>query len=152
MYLTRAQFKRIRHLLPKPRSSKLISYYRFLNALAYMARNGCKWRALPSRFGPWHTVCMRLYRWAHNGALVQVLNHLQQQRLSQWAVLALSLDSTIAPMAAMSCVQWPRQEISYQLFQPTRNARILGYWISNGIANAMKSSGCFDESKRIGEF
>lgn len=32
---------------------------------------------------------------------------------------------------------------------PTRNARILGYWISNGIANAMKSNGCFDESKRI---
>ena len=30
-----------------------------------MASNGCKWRALPRRFGPWHTVYMRLYRWAH---------------------------------------------------------------------------------------
>ncbi|WP_370681991.1 transposase [Comamonas sp. GB3 AK4-5] len=103
MYITRAQFKRIRHLLPKPHGSKLISHYRFLNALAYMVSNGCKWRALPSRFGPWHTVYMRLYRWAHSGVLVQVLNHLQQQRLSQWVVQALSLDSTIVKVHPDGC-------------------------------------------------
>ena len=64
MHITRSQFKRIRHLLPKPRDSKLISHYRFLNALAYMVNNSCKWRAMPPRFDPWHTVYMRPYRWA----------------------------------------------------------------------------------------
>ena len=37
MYISRSQFKRIRHLLPKPRGSRRISHYRLLNALAYMA-------------------------------------------------------------------------------------------------------------------
>lgn len=58
MHITRTQFKRIRHLLPLPRGSVRISHYRFLNALAYMASNGCKWRSLPARFGPWHTVAV----------------------------------------------------------------------------------------------
>lgn len=56
MHITRARFKRIRHLLRLPRGSVRISHYRFLTALAYMACNGCKWRSLPARFGPWHTV------------------------------------------------------------------------------------------------
>ena len=95
MHITRSQFKRLRHLLPKPRGNRRVSHYRFLNALAYMASNGCKWRSLPARFGPWHTVYMRLYRWAHSGVLNEVLSHLQQERLSRWCVQALSLDSTV---------------------------------------------------------
>ncbi|RYY52830.1 MAG: transposase [Chitinophagaceae bacterium] len=27
-----------------------------LNALWYLLRNGCAWRALPSKFGPWRVV------------------------------------------------------------------------------------------------
>lgn len=76
MHITRSQFKRIRPLLPLPRGSVRISHYRFLNAMAYMASNGCKWRSLPARFGPWHTVYMRLQRWAHNRLLSKVLSHL----------------------------------------------------------------------------
>ena len=52
MYISRSQFKRIRHLLPKPRGSRRISHYRLLNALAYMASNGCKWRFGGSTFTP----------------------------------------------------------------------------------------------------
>ena len=103
MHISRTQFKRICHLLPKPRGSRRISHYRLLNALAYMASNGCKWRALPTRFGPWHTVYMRLYRWAHSGVLTEVLAHLQQDRLSQWCVQALSLDSTIIKVHPDGC-------------------------------------------------
>ena len=57
MHISRAQFKRLQPLLPKPRGSRRISHYRFLNALAFMASNGCKWRSLPSRFGPLGTRC-----------------------------------------------------------------------------------------------
>ncbi|UNV88722.1 MULTISPECIES: transposase [unclassified Comamonas] len=76
MHIDRTQFKRIRHLLPLPRGSVRISHYRFLNALAHMGSNGCKWRSLPARFGPWHTVYMRLQRWTRNGLLNEVLSHL----------------------------------------------------------------------------
>lgn len=103
MHIDRTQFKRIRHLLPRPRGSVRISHYRFLSALAYMASNGCKWRSLPTRFGPWHTVYMRLHRWAHNGTLNEVLSHLQQERLSHWCVQALSLDSTIIKVHPDGC-------------------------------------------------
>ena len=75
-----AQFKLVQPLLPKPRGNRRISNYRFLNAQAFMASNACKWRSLPSRFGPWHTVYMRFYRWAE----FEVLSHLQQERLSCW--------------------------------------------------------------------
>ena len=103
MHISRSQFKRIRHLLPKPRGSRRISHYRLLNALAYMASNGCKWRALPEHFGPWHTIYMRLYRWVQSGVLAEVLSHLQQHRLSRWCVQALSLDSTIVKVHPDGC-------------------------------------------------
>ena len=98
-----AQFKLVQPLLPKPRGNRRISNYRFLNAQAFMASNACKWRSLPSRFGPWHTVYMRFYRWAESGVLDEVLSHLQQERLSRWCVQALSLDSTIVKVHPDSC-------------------------------------------------
>jgi len=103
MQINRHQFKRIRHLLPKPRGSVCISHFRFLNALAFMASNGCKWRALPTRFGLWHTNYMRLHRWAHNGVLNEVLSVLQQERLSDWCITALSLDSTAVKVHPDGC-------------------------------------------------
>lgn len=103
MHINRHQFKRIRQCLPKPRGSVRISHFRFLNALAFMASNGCKWRALPARFGPWHTNYMRLHRWAHSGVLNEVLCLLQQERLSHWCIKALSLDSTIVKVHPDGC-------------------------------------------------
>lgn len=103
MYSSRSQFKCIRHLLPKPRGGNRISHYRLLNALADMASSGCKWRALPARFVPWHTIYMRLYRWAHSGVLVQVLSRLKQDRLSPWCIQALSLDSIIVKVHPDGC-------------------------------------------------
>ena len=103
MFISRIQFKRIRYLLPKPRGRLRISHYRALNALAYMASNGCKWRSLPACFGPWHTIYMRLHRWADSGVLAQLLDHLQHDRLSQWCVQELSLDSTIVKVHPDGC-------------------------------------------------
>ena len=60
-----------------------------------MAEQGCTWRALPERFGPWHTVYMRLHRWAKAGVLERVFATLlaAQPTARDWD--ALSLDSTI---------------------------------------------------------
>ena len=95
MELTDEQYERIAPLLPRPRGNAKLSQRQVLNGLLYMAEQGCKWRALPERFGHWHTVYMRLNRWAKAGVLERVLAALlaEQPAARDWD--ALSLDSTI---------------------------------------------------------
>jgi transposase len=69
-----------------------IENFTFLNALIYIGENGCKWRALPEKFGPWHSIYMRFNRWAKNGVLERVVTALQADRLVDLKVF--SLDST----------------------------------------------------------
>jgi transposase len=38
-----------------------------INTILHVAESGCKWRALPKRFGTWHTVYTRMNRWAKAG-------------------------------------------------------------------------------------
>jgi len=66
-----------------------------VNAILYVAANGCKWRALPSHYGPWHSIYTRMSRWAKAGVLDAVFERLQRQRLLQVRIEAVSLDSTI---------------------------------------------------------
>jgi hypothetical protein len=49
---------------------------------------------LPKRFGPWHTVYMRMNRWAKNGALDRVFEQLQLEQIVRIRVEAFSIDST----------------------------------------------------------
>ena len=95
MELTDAQYARIAPLLSKPRGMVTISERQVLNALCYLAEHGCKWRGLPERVGPWHTVYMRLNRWAKAGVPARVLAELQQELLAELNWDALCLDSTI---------------------------------------------------------
>jgi transposase len=92
MELSQKQFKRIAPLLPKQRGHVKIANLTLLNALIYIGENGCKWRALPEKFGPWHSVYMRFNRWAKNGVLERVVTALQAEHLLDLKVF--SLDST----------------------------------------------------------
>jgi transposase len=65
-----------------------------LNAILYVTEQGCKWRGLPKRFGPWHTIYMRMNRWAKNGVLDRVFARLQLQQIVRIKIEAVSLDST----------------------------------------------------------
>ena len=94
MELTDAQYERIAPLLPKPRGSLRIPHRQALNALLYLAKEGCSWRALPERFGPWHTVYMRMNRWARAGVLERVWAELEREQPPEEGE-TLSLDSTI---------------------------------------------------------
>ncbi len=95
MDLTDAQWERIAPLMPRTRGNTKLSQRQVLNGLLYIAEQGCKWRALPERFGPWHTVYMRLNRWAKQGVLERVLAALQAEQPAAQDWEALSLDSTI---------------------------------------------------------
>ena len=81
MKLARKQFKKIQSYLPKVRGNVQIDQLDFVNALLYVAENGCKWRRLPKEFGNWHTVYMRMLRWAENGMLTAIFEALHKEFL-----------------------------------------------------------------------
>ena len=43
---------------------------RFIEAVAWIIRNGAPWRELPSRFGKWNTVFKRFRRWVKDDVSV----------------------------------------------------------------------------------
>jgi transposase len=92
--LTEEQYEVIRRLLPVPRGNVRIANLDVINAVLYVAENGCKWRALPERFGNWHTIYTRLRRWAAAGVLDRVFQALQAHRLIRIRVECVGLDST----------------------------------------------------------
>ena len=95
MEITEAQFQRIESELPRQRGNVRVTNLQFLNALLYVAEQGCKWRGLPKRFGPWHTVYTRMNRWSKNGVLDQVFERLQKEQIVRIKIEAFKMDSTI---------------------------------------------------------
>ena len=94
MELTEEQYERIAPLLPRQRGNVRLPNLQVLNAILYVAEHGCKWRGLPNRFGNWHTVYVRMNRWAKSGVLDRVFEYLQREQIIRIKVEALGLDST----------------------------------------------------------
>ena len=67
---------------------------RLLSALLFVLENGCKWRTVPSHFGRWHTVYLRLARWSKAGVIERVFARLQQEQIVAIRIEAVGLDST----------------------------------------------------------
>ena len=67
MELTESSMRELRTVLPGQRGNVSLSNLRLLNALLYVAEQGCKWRGLPKRFGNWHTIYTRMNRWWKSG-------------------------------------------------------------------------------------
>lgn len=95
MELTREHVERIRESLPVERGNVSIDVLSFLNAVLYVAENGCKWRRLPASFGRWHTIYTRMNRWSKAGVWDRVFARLQQEGLLQVELRVVALDSTI---------------------------------------------------------
>lgn len=95
MKLTEPQYERIKKDMPWQRGKVRLSNLDVLNAILYVAENGCKWRALPREFGNWNTIYVRLNRWAKSGVLDRVFEALQRERLLRMKIEVTSLDSTI---------------------------------------------------------
>ncbi|MCY4369706.1 MAG: IS5 family transposase [bacterium] len=101
MEITQEQYQLIADTFPKPRGNVKVSNRQALNGILHILEHGCKWRALPERYGNWHTVYMRFSRWAHNGVLTQVFQRLQQEQLIDPDVLGL--DSTTVKVHPDGC-------------------------------------------------
>ena len=94
MELTEADLKRIEASLPVERGNVRVAVLTFLNAVLYVAENGCKWRRLPERYGNWHTIYTRMNRWSKSGVWDRVFAQLQQEGLLLVELKVVSLDST----------------------------------------------------------
>ena len=103
MEITNEQYQKIAKYLPVQRGNVKISNLQLINALLYVMENGCKWRALPEKFGKWHTVYMRMNRWSKNGALERVFAGLQSEGIIEVRVKFLCLDSTTVKVHPDAC-------------------------------------------------
>jgi transposase len=95
MEITPEQYERIAVHLPRQRGNVSHENLNVINAILFVAENGCKWRALPKRFGTWHTIYTRMNRWAKKGVLDRLFAELQREQLIRVKIEAVSLDSTI---------------------------------------------------------
>ena len=94
MNITEAQYERIAGHFPIQRGNVKTENRDFVNAILYMAENGCKWRALPEEFGSWSTIYKKLSRWAKNGVLQSIFAALQAAEIIAVHIEVLALDST----------------------------------------------------------
>jgi len=94
MEITPEQYKKIESSLPVQRGNVRLSNLQVLNAILYVAEHGCKWRGLPKRFGNWHSIYVRMNRWAKSGVLDRVFEQLQLKQIVRIRIEAFSLDST----------------------------------------------------------
>ena len=95
MEITEQQYRRIEPVLPRQRGNVSLPNLMVLNAMLYVAEQGCKWRGLPKRFGNWHTIYTRMNRWSKNGVLDAVFEKLQREQLVRIRIEAVFMDSTI---------------------------------------------------------
>ena len=94
MEITKTQYEQIADCLPTQRGNVRLSNLDVLNAILYVAEQGCKWRGLPKRFGNWHTIYTRMNRWSKSGVMDRVFEELQQSQVVRIKIEAVSLDST----------------------------------------------------------
>ena len=94
MEITPEQFEKIKDSLPIQRGNVTLPNLQVVNAILFIAEQGCKWRGLPEQFGKWHSVYTRLNRWSKNGVLERVFEKLQQEQILRIKIEAFSLDST----------------------------------------------------------
>lgn len=94
MEITQEQYDKIKKHLPRQRGNVSMSNLQLINAILYVTENGCKWRALPEKYGNWHTIYVRMNRWSKNGVLQRVFEALQLEGIIEVKVEAVCLDDT----------------------------------------------------------
>jgi putative transposase len=69
--LTDEEWEVLRPMMPKRKSKRgrprEVPFRQILNAIFYLNKEGCQWRALPREFGRWQTVYHYFRLWNRNG-------------------------------------------------------------------------------------
>jgi transposase len=78
--LTEEQWQQLAPLLPAQRRRQgrpRPDLRQMINAMLWIERSGCSWRALPSHFGPGQDVYARYHRWRQSGLWLRIRQTLQ---------------------------------------------------------------------------
>lgn len=94
MQIKKAADAQISPHLPIQHGNVRLTNLTAINAILFVADNGCKWPDLLPRFGTWHTVYTRMRRWADAGVLDPLFGALQEHHMIRVSVDCLGLDST----------------------------------------------------------
>lgn len=80
--LTDEQWDWIQPLVPAALTSgrpREVDMREVIDAIVYLNRTGCQWRALPHDFPPWGTVADYFYRFRNNGTWQTIHDRLREQ-------------------------------------------------------------------------
>jgi putative transposase len=80
--LTDAQWTQIEPQVPKPKAGgrpASVDRREIVNAIVYVVRNGCTWRALPHDFPRWQTVYHYFRLWRDDGTWQQLHDTLRDE-------------------------------------------------------------------------
>lgn len=78
---TDAEWQVMARFVPAGGTGRAVSYPRrdIVDAIRYLAHNGCVWRALPVDFPPWPTVYHYFRTWTRDGTLTRMHDSLREQ-------------------------------------------------------------------------
>jgi putative transposase len=79
--VTHEQWQVIRRLLPpkKKRGRRPLDRRQVINAIFYVNRTGCQWRALPHDFPKWQSVYTVFWRWRRDGVWQKIHDALRER-------------------------------------------------------------------------
>lgn len=79
--LTDGQWQKIKNLVPKRKKHgrKPLDWRKVIDAILYVNRTGCQWRALPHDFPKWKSVCTVLWRWRKDGVWKSIHDRLRER-------------------------------------------------------------------------
>jgi len=75
-WLTDEQIERLRPFFPKIHGKPRVDDRRVLSGIAFVNRNGLRWRDAPSAYGPHKTLYNRRKRWGEAGVFMHMMEGL----------------------------------------------------------------------------
>src|SRR4028118_2425856 len=84
--LTDDEYAHVEPLLPAPAARgrpRQRAWRELLDAVFYLVRTGCQWRALPREFPPWKTVFHYFQAWRIDGTSWERMNRAMRRRLRE---------------------------------------------------------------------
>jgi transposase len=98
--LTDAQWETVKAIVPAPKPGGRPAKYsrrEVLNALLYLERTGCQWRALPHDLPPWKLVYWYFMAWRASGLLDRIHDRVRHNVPCRRPAAPASLESAFAP-------------------------------------------------------
>ena len=83
------KFERLKPYFPKSRGKPRVNDQLVISGIAYVLRNGLRWKDAPREYGPSKTLYNRFVRWSRMGIFAKIL-----QKLSKSNTEILMMDAT----------------------------------------------------------